>query len=151
MLKNSKIILVLAFLLSLAGCNDCEKELNENVGLNFKEGQSDDSRKADELIVYNSEIFLVFEQFKIETNARLVENTRNLKNISDSYISEKNAVNLAFQGELFLLNKKNSELRSRINNSLVNLNNPVKGDFKDFSIELDLLESNIENLRVRNL
>ncbi len=151
MFKNNKVILVFVLVLGCASCSNPSEEINEKTELETNEIQIDEPRFNDELIIPNSEIFFVFEQFKIETNARLVENTKNLKSISESYISEKNAANLAFQGELFVLNKKNSELRSRINNSLVNINNPVESDYEDFSKEMDLLELNIEELRNRNL
>jgi hypothetical protein len=90
-----------------------------------------------------------FQKYINLTKYRLDQNTKNLDDIKSEFKSDKSKVRLAFEGELFNLNKKNLELKSRVNDSQKSQNNLVDTNYIELDKEIDILESSIIDLRKR--
>jgi len=83
------------------------------------------------------------------SNDRTEENRKNLRQINNEIKSEKSERKLAFEGEIFQLNKKNLELQAQTADSL-NYQGVSWEDFKaNLNNELDMLEASIAELKVR--
>jgi hypothetical protein len=144
-----KGLFIVAFVSVFTYCGKPAKEKNEKAALEIQD--LIDTLKVNEefgLVVINS--VFEFQEYINATRFRLSENTKNLDDIKNEFKSEKSKIRLAFEGEVFRLNKKNLELKSRVNDSLKYQISLSDLYFTELDKEIDILESSITDLRKRS-
>lgn len=133
-------------MLGFSYCAEPVEEKNENVAFKIQ-----DDLKGDEgLSLEITDSVFEFQEYINETKFRLSQNTKNLEDIKSEFKSDISKIRLAFEGELFNLNKKNLELKSRVNDSLKYQNNLADAYYTELEKEIDILESSITDLRKRS-
>ncbi len=145
-----KGFLSLALVLGFSYCAQPAKEKNEKAALEIQDNQIEAMRGKEEFKLIVIDSVFEFQEYINETQFRLSENTKNLDDIKRELKSDKSKVRLAFEGEIFRLNKKNLELKSRVNDSVKYHNSLGNPFFNEIDKEIDILESSITDLKKRS-
>lgn len=145
-----KGLLSLALISGFSYCTEPAKEKNEKAALEIQDNQIEALKINEEFSLAVIDSVFEFQEYINATKFRLSENTKNLDDIKSEFKSDKSKIMLAFEGEVFKLNKKNLELKSRVNDSLkyqTGLEDPY---FTELDKEIGILESSITDLRKRS-
>jgi hypothetical protein len=145
-----KGLISLALVSGFSNCTKPAKEKNEKAPLEIQSNQIDALKGNEEFRLEVIDSVFEFQEYINATKFRLSENTKNLDDIKSEFKSDKSKIRLAFEGELFKLNKKNLELKSKVNDSLkyqTGLEDPY---FTELDKEIGILELSITDLRKRS-
>lgn len=145
-----KGFLSLVLMLGFSYCAKPVEEKNENGAFKIQDNFNDNLKGDEGLSLVMIDSVFEFQEYINETKFRLSQNTKNLEDIKSEFKSDISKIRLTFEGELFNLNKKNLELKSRVNDSLKYQNNLADAFYTELEKEIDILESSITDLRKRS-
>ena len=137
-------------MLGFSYCAKPVEEKNENGAFKIQDNFNDNLKGDEGLSLVMIDSVFEFQEYINETKFRLSQNTKNLEDIKSEFKSDISKIRLTFEGELFNLNKKNLELKSRVNDSLKYQNNLADAFYTELEKEIDILESSITDLRKRS-
>jgi hypothetical protein len=148
--KIKNFLFGLVLISGFSYCAEPAKEKNEKAVLEIQDNLKDAIKADEELILVRMDSVFEFQEYINATKFRLSENTKNLDDLKSEFKTDKSKIRLAFEGEVFKLNKKNLELKSRVNDSLkyqTGLEDPY---FTELEKEMNKLELSIIDLRKRS-
>lgn len=134
----------------VSGFSYCAKPVegkNEVPAIDFLDNLKDAEEVNEEPMLVRMDSVSEYQGYINAIQFRLNENTKNLDNIKSEFKSDKNKARLDFEGEVFKLNKKNLELKSRVFYAIDSQIRLSDTYFKELEKEMLILESSIIDLR----